>query len=48
MKIAMTPITKRQRALFYIYKGKKIAKRLYIYKNPDTLQKVRQFALRFY
>ena len=26
----------------------KIAKRLYIYKNPDTLQKVRQFALRFY
>ena len=32
----------------YIQKPKKIAKRLYIYKNPDTFKKLRQFALRFY
>ena len=44
----MTNSSKRQRARFYIYKKKNIAKRLYISKNSDTLQKSRQFALRFY
>ena len=29
-------------------KSKKNANRLYIFKKPDTLQKARQFALRFY
>ena len=31
-----------------IQKSKRIAKRLYIYKKRDTLQKARQFALLFY
>ena len=45
----MTPISKRQRAHLYIYNHRK--KRniyIYIYKNPDTLQKARKFALRIY
>ena len=43
----MTAINKKQRARFSIYKNKKNAIRFYIQK-PDTLQKVRQFPLRFY
>ena len=43
----MTPISERQRARFYIYKKQKNYK-TFIYKNPDTLQKERQFALRIY
>ena len=44
----MTPIIETQRASFYIYKNIKNYKTfIYIYKNPDTFQKARQFALRF-
>ena len=43
----MTDISKIQRAHLYIYKKFKIAKG-FIYKNPDTLQKSRQFLLRLY
>ena len=39
-------ISRRQRARFYMYRNKKLQK-MFI-KNPDTLQKSRQFALRFY
>ena len=44
----MTLISKRQRARFIYTRSKKVEKRLYIYKKPDTLQKARQFALRCY
>ena len=44
----MTPINKRQSARFYLYKKQNIAKHLYLYKNPDTLQKARQFSICFY
>ena len=45
----MTPISERQRARFYIYKNQKDCETfIYKYKNPDTLQKSRQSALRFY
>ena len=38
----MTPISKRQRARFYIYKKEKRGlKHLYVYKNQDTFQKAR-------
>ena len=49
MQITMTPISERQRVRFYIYtKSKKNCETfIYIYKKPDTLQKSRQFALRF-
>ena len=42
----MTNICKRQRSRLYIYTKRKNCK-TFIYKNPDTLQKARQFALRF-
>ena len=48
MKITTTAFSKRQRARFNIYKKQKITKRLYIYKNPYTLKKARQFPLRLY
>ena len=41
----MTTISERERARFYIYIK---AEGLYILKNPDTVPKARQFALRFY
>ena len=45
----MTPISKTQCARFYIYKKQGSCETfIYIYKKPDTLQKARQFALRFY
>ena len=45
----MTAISERQRARLYIYiKQRKIAKRLYIDKKADTLQKERQCLLRLY
>ena len=45
----MTPTNKIQRARFYIYKMQKNCETLmYIQKKPDTFQKARQFALRFY
>ena len=34
--------------VLYIQKAKTIEMFIYIFKNPDTLQKARQFALRFY
>ena len=44
----MTPISKRSRAYFYIYTKKKKCKTfIYIYNNPDSFQKARQFTLRF-
>ena len=44
----MTPISKRQRARFYIYKKEKRGlKHLYVYKNQDTFQKARQFVSHF-
>ena len=43
----MTAISERQRALFVYPKSKKM-RNFFIYKNPDTFQKGRQFALRFY
>ena len=43
----MTPISERQHARF-IYTKRKFSKRLYIFKRKDSLQKARQFALRFY
>ena len=42
----MTIITKRQRTRLYIYKSRKIVNG-YI-QNSNTLQKARQFPLRFY
>ena len=42
----MTAIIERQRARLYPQKAKKIARR-FLYKNPDTFQKARQFPLRF-
>ena len=48
MKITMTAIIERQRAHLYKQKAKKVAKRFYIYKKPDTFQKVKQFPLHFY
>ena len=42
----MTAIIERQRACLYTQK-QKIANR-FLYKKPDTLQKSRQFRLRFY
>ena len=45
----MTPISKRRRDHFYIYKNKnKLITFIYTHKNPDTFQKAGQFALRFY
>ena len=46
-EILMTAIIKRQRARLYNQKAKITAKR-FMYKNPDTFQKDRQFPLRFY
>ena len=43
----MTVIRKRQRARLYIYKKGQM-RNVFIYKNPDTLQKARQFTLRCY
>ena len=40
-------ISKKQRASSYIYKSKKL-RNVYTYKKPETLQKTRQFASRFY
>ena len=40
-------ISKRQCTRFYIYKSQKKPNN-FIYKKPDTLQKSRQFPLRFY
>ena len=49
MKLTLAAISERQRAYFYIYKkAKKNAKLIYIYINPDTLQKSRQFPFRLY
>ena len=47
MKITMTAIGERQRARLYPQKAKKMPN-IFIYKNPDTFQKARQFPLRFY
>ena len=42
----MTTISERKRAGSKTYKkGKQIAKHIHICKNPDALQKARQFAL---
>ena len=38
---------KKKCTFLYIQQKKNIEKRLYIYKKPHTLQKARQFALRF-
>ena len=43
----MNPISERQRASLYIYKKQKKCETFFIYKNLDTFQKARQFALRF-
>ena len=43
----MTAIIERQRARLYTQKAKKL-QNVFIYKKPDTFQKVRQFPLRFY
>ena len=43
----MTAISERQRARFYIYAKSKKMRNVFIYKKPDTLQKARQFPLRF-
>ena len=32
----------------YIHKNQKECRNVFIYKNPDTFQKARQFSLRFY
>ena len=47
MKITTTAIRERQRAGVYIYKKQRKLRNVFIYKNSDTLQKARQFALRF-
>ena len=47
MKIKMTAIIERQRALVYTQKAKKL-RNDFIYKKPETFQKARQFPLRFY
>ena len=47
MKITMTAMIERQRARLYTQKQKKL-RNVFIYKNPDTFQKARQFPLRFY
>ena len=47
MKITMTAIIERQCARLYTQKAKKLGN-VFIYKNPDTFQKARQFPLRFY
>ena len=47
MKITMTVIIERQRALLYTQKSKKIAKRLFIQKARHV-SKATQFPLRFY
>ena len=47
MKITMTAIIERQRARLYTQKAKKL-RNVFIYKNPDTFQKARQFPFRFY
>ena len=44
----MTAIIERQRARFYIQKKQNKFPTVFIYKNPDTFQKARQFPLRFY
>ena len=46
-EITMTAIIERQRACLYTQKTKKMPN-VFIYKNPDTFQKARQFPLRFY
>ena len=47
--ITMTPISKRQRASFTYTKSKNNCETfIYTFKKPDTFQKARQFALRFY
>ena len=49
MQITVTPIKKGQCELSYIYKKqKKCETFIYIYRNPDTLHKGRQFDSRFY
>ena len=45
----MTPISKKQRARFYIYKTQKMRNVfIFLQKKPDTFQKARQFPVRFY
>ena len=43
----MTDISGRQRAHFNTYKKQK-HQHVFMYKNPDTFQKTRQFPFRFY
>ena len=43
----MTTISKIQCARFNIYEKQK-KQNVYMYKNPDTSQKARQFVLHFY
>ena len=43
----MTCSIERQRECFYIHKKQKKLWNVFIYKNPDTFQKARQFPLRF-
>ena len=47
MKTMITAISKRQCARFYTNKNQKM-RNVSIYKKPDTLQKARQFPLRFF
>ena len=44
----MTAVVERQRAHFNIYKKQNNCETFFVYKNPDTFQKARQFPLRFY
>ena len=46
MKITMTAIIERQRTHLYTQKAFFLPN-VFIYKNPDTFQKDRQFSLRF-
>ena len=48
MKFTITDISKRQRGRLYKYKKQRKWRNVFILKNPDTLQKARQFLLRFY
>ena len=48
MKNTMTAVSKKQRARYIYIQKKRKLRNVFIYKKQDTLQKARQFALRFY
>ena len=48
MKITMTAIIERQRTRCYIHKKQNKQPNVFIYKNPHTFQKDREFPFRFY